>query len=254
MKNCLGLIVVKHKILTYFFILLFTILESLFIIGLFLPSSVLMFFIGFLIGKKYISIYYSYLIGVLGCLFGDLLSYYLGKLIIKNFSLVKNYFLKYTKINDKIFFLFKKNIFFFIFCGKFISFIRPFVILLSGMLNISLKKVLFPDIMGILIWLILYLIPGITTGVALNIKDNVVFNSYLFCLFLFILISIYLCYKWYLYNNNLYLNKYDIFFLDKYLIKYLLVISIILVYYFIYLININKTFNIFLNIFSNLFF
>ncbi len=246
-------IILNYKFLIYFFVFLIAFLESLFIIGLFLPSSVIMFFIGFLIGKKYMNLYISYLVSCLGCLLGDVISYYLGK-CSKNYSFyVDKIFLKYSYVINKVFCLFKSNIFITFLFGRFLGFIRPFILFLSGMLLIPVRKILVPEILGVAIWPLFYFVPGVFAGIVANIPNSKIFCFHLFSFILLIIFSVYLLYYWYMYHDILHKKKILIFDINLNGIKSLLALFFVLEVYLFYQLIHNISFSIFVKMFYSMF-
>lgn len=142
-------------------------LESLALIGLLLPGIVLMTALGTLIGQGKIGFYPSCIAGIIGCLLGDWISYYIGwafKNWIHNLYLFK----KHNVILEKT----KKALYNYssltILVGRFIGPMRSIIPLLSGMLKLPFKKFILPNLLGCLLWPPLYFLPGIFTGILIN--------------------------------------------------------------------------------------
>ncbi len=222
----------------YILIFLITFLESLVLIGLFLPGSLLMYFLGFLIGKKNINIYLIFFMGFCGCFLGDITSYFLGRFIFNKYLYdIKKKIIFYTKYGKNIFYLFDKYIFLAILIGRFIGPLRSFILFISGMLNISINKIFLPSILSIFLWLFIYPTIGILTNVIINIPNSIFFSLYLLFLFFMLVMYIYITYDFYL-NNSLILNKFSNLKLKNNIYYYIIiVIIIIIIYIFNILIN-----------------
>ena len=135
-------------------------LESLTLVGLFIPGIVLMASLGTLIGNGYLNFYSAWIAGLIGCLFGDWISYYIGwrfKKWLHNLSLLKKNNIILNKIKKS---LYNHNIIT-ILIGRFIGPTRPLVPLVCGMLKLPLKKFILPSIFGCLLWPPIYFFPGI---------------------------------------------------------------------------------------------
>ncbi len=240
---------VQSDIWVYFLIFFATFFESLAIIGLFFPSTVIMFFIGMLIGKKHISLFNSCLISFLGCSLGDLVSYYVGLTTYKYFTFINRVIIKYSFITNKIFYLFRKHIFTTIIVGKFIGPMRPFLLLISGILFIPLKNILIPNLISILLWPLVYFMPGILTGIAVSLPNSLWLNINLFIFLFFLFFNFYLfrffCVLdiFYFLENSLIVNK----------IKYLLYFSIIILYYSLFKLFTNNVFWMLFSVIKSLF-
>ncbi|WP_343192693.1 DedA family protein [Buchnera aphidicola (Taiwanaphis decaspermi)] len=145
-------------------------LESFAIVGLFVPGILLMTLFGSLIGCEKIKLYPLWIISTFFCLLGDWTSYYIGFKFHKH--LIKFNFLKKNQIFiSKT----KKSLCYntlTIFIGKFIGPTRSIVPLLSGMLNIPIKKFIIPNLFSCFLWPIIYFFPGIFTSVAFTIPNN----------------------------------------------------------------------------------
>jgi len=161
----------KHLNYIYFFIAFISFLESLMIIGLFLPGMILMSAIGTLIGNEKINFYSAWFSGVIGCLLGDWISYFIG-FLFKNRIDSLTLFKKYGKVFTKIQFALNNYSSISIFFGKLIGPIRPLVPMLSGMLKIPIKKFIFPNLLGCIIWPVVYFLPGIIAGAVVNYPED----------------------------------------------------------------------------------
>lgn len=142
-------------------------LESLALVGLLLPGIVLMTALGTLIGQGKIGFYPSCLAGIIGCLLGDWISYYIGwtfKKWIHNLYLFKKHSVILEKTKQALYNYSSLTIL----IGRFIGPTRPVIPLLSGMLKLPLKKFIIPNLLGCLLWPPLYFLPGIFTGILIN--------------------------------------------------------------------------------------
>ncbi|AZP36246.1 Inner membrane protein YabI [Candidatus Annandia adelgestsuga] len=182
--------------------------ESLALTGLFLPGTILMIGLGTFIGNHKVSLYDAWFVGIIGCLLGDWISYFIG-LKLKKKYIKKINFLNITSIIDKIEYTLNHYSVITIFIGKFIGPIRPLIPILSGILKVPLKKFFYPNLFGCVLWPLLYFIPGILAKSVSNIPDGDKGNFKLLFFFLIFLIWCEFFLFWKLFNNSKYnwINK-----------------------------------------------
>lgn len=213
---------------SYLYIIVFAVsfLESLTLVGLFLPGIVLMAGLGTLIGHGSLNFYSSWIIGIIGCLLGDWTSYYIGwrfKNWLHNLSLLKKHQSVLKKIKNA---LYKHNIIT-ILIGRFIGPTRPLVPMVCGMLKLPLKKFILPSILGCLLWPPIYFFPGILAGMAINTPFNQINNNFKWCVLSILSIiwsTLWLMWRWWKCKKYGYLT----FSLSEKKIKYLTVISFLI--------------------------
>ncbi|XBC39354.1 MAG: DedA family protein [Buchnera aphidicola (Nurudea shiraii)] len=214
-------------------------LESLALVGLFLPGIVIMATLGTLIGNGKISFYPAWIAGFIGCICGDVISYYFGfkfKKKLKNCYLLKRNKTILKKINNTL----NKYTSITILIGKFLGPTRPLIPMVCGMLNISIKKFFASTIFGCVLWPPIYFFPGIITGIIVNIipkKENPYFKLFICSFIILIWINIWLIWKIFKKrkNNDVQINE----ILNIKLLIYLFIVSITLsiinflvIYYF----------------------
>lgn len=181
---------ITHVTMNHLNIIVFimSFLESLALIGLVLPGLVIMGTFGTLIGNGKLNFYYAWLYSILGCIIGDLCSYYFGikfrekinHLIV--FQINKD-FIKKIKV------LLCQYHFITVFFGKFIGPTRPLIPMLSGVLELSFYKFLLPNTLACIFWPVIYFFPGMLTLLTCSFfkktrKKKYFFSIILFCVFL----------------------------------------------------------------------
>ncbi len=150
---------------------LITFFESLALVGLLLPGTVLMASFGALIGSGQIGLYPAWLAGTIGCLVGDWISYLIGwqfKGPLHRWSFIK----KHQGLMDKTEHALHQHSMFTIIVGRFVGPTRPLIPLVAGMLELPVKKFIPPNIIGCILWPPLYLLPGILAGVAIDVPKG----------------------------------------------------------------------------------
>lgn len=199
---------IKHLLSnnSYLFVFIISLLESLVITGLFLPGLILMGSIGILIGNGQLNFYYVWFFSTIGCIIGDIISYYIGLIFEKKINEIQ-WFKKNDFIINKIKKFLNLNYICTIIFGKFIGPIRPIIPIISGMLKLPIKKFFLYDIIACLLWPVIYMSPGIITSITKkslhnNTKNN---NSFIFLISLFIITIIF--FFWFLYKIYNFLIK-----------------------------------------------
>ena len=78
MQALLEHFITQSTVYSLMAVVLVAFLESLALVGLILPGTVLMAGLGALIGSGELSFWYAWLAGIIGCLMGDWISFWLG--------------------------------------------------------------------------------------------------------------------------------------------------------------------------------
>lgn len=167
MKAWLSYLLTQFSSHPLLLVIIVTFLESLALLGLVLPGMVLMATIGTLIGSGKLSLYTAWIASIITCSLGDYLSYYIGWKF-KNWIYTINIFQKNITLFNKVKKILHQYSMITIFFGKLIGPTRPLIPMMSGMVEIPIKKFILPSFMGCTIWPILYFLPGIFTGILIN--------------------------------------------------------------------------------------
>ena len=149
-------------------IFLVTLLECLAIIGFVIPGTILLFAIAILAGNGALSLGETLLMGLLGGLTGDVLSYTLGKRFhqnIRRLPLLRNhpewinraegYFQRYGIASLLV--------------GRFIGPLRPMLPMVAGMCDMQVPRFLIVSLLAGAGWSLVYLLPGWATGAAIRL-------------------------------------------------------------------------------------
>ncbi len=146
-------------------------LESLALVGLLLPGTIMMASFGALIGSGRIDFYSAWAAGTVGCFMGDWISWYIGhrfKKPLKKWSFLK----KHRSMLERTEHALHRHSLVTILVGRFVGPTRPLVPLVAGMLDLPPARFALPNIIGCLSWPPLYFMPGILAGVAITIPDG----------------------------------------------------------------------------------
>jgi membrane protein DedA with SNARE-associated domain len=147
---------------------LFALLESLAIIGIFVPGIVLLFIVGAVVGMDPALFLACWLAAALGALCGDGVSYWLGR----RFS---DHIPRLWPLSRRPDMLAAGQTLFVrhggkgVFIGRFIGPIRPVVPLVSGMMAMPASTFFVYAVPACLLWAPLYLLPGMLFGASLEL-------------------------------------------------------------------------------------
>lgn len=135
-------------------------LESLFIIGLMTPATVILVATGALIGAEALDLLPITIAASIGCFLGDNVSYYIGRKARP--GLVRTaLFRKHRNIILRSHLLFRKYGIYAVFIGRFLGPLRSTVPTVAGVLRVPIIKFQIANISSAIIWPPLYMLPGI---------------------------------------------------------------------------------------------
>ena len=154
-----------HPNLAGLIVFFISMIESIVIIGLIIPGSVMMTAIGTLAGSGILPIHYTIFWAILGAIAGDNVSYWLGyhyheqirqmwpmkqfpQLLLKGEKFFQNHGGKS------------------VFLGRFVGPVRPIVPVVAGMMNMPPKRFMIANVLSAIGWAPAYMLPGILLGAA----------------------------------------------------------------------------------------
>lgn len=162
--NSFILSIGHFEALSYFFIFLIFFLEAMAFIGLLVPGSILLVFIGFLSAEGVLGLKMSIFSIMAGALAGDFFSFYLGRKGNNIFKKGRMIFSRFYLEKGENFF--KKHGNKSVILGRFIGPIRPFVSFISGLLKMSAKEFFLFNFVSLCFWVAFYLFLGFFFGHA----------------------------------------------------------------------------------------
>lgn len=171
MEALLDHFITQSVVYSLIAILLVTFLESLALVGLILPGTVMMAGLGALIGSGDVNFWQAWLAGIVGCLLGDWISFWLGwrfKQPLHRWSFLK----KNKALLDKTEHALHQHSMLTILIGRFVGPTRPLVPMVAGMLDLPVRKFVVPNIIGCLLWPPVYFLPGILAGATTDIPAD----------------------------------------------------------------------------------
>ncbi|MBL4647597.1 MAG: DedA family protein, partial [Gammaproteobacteria bacterium] len=148
------------------FAFLFAFLESLAIVGSFIPGTATLTLLGGLIGAGIIPATSIFVLAILGAIAGDAISYWLGYHYhqqIRQMWPFNRYPRLFTKGEDMFVKHGGKSVFF----SRFLGPVRAFVPLIAGMMDMKPSRFYFANITSAICWAPFHLVPGILLGAGL---------------------------------------------------------------------------------------
>ena len=198
MEAYLQHLITQSLAFTLMVVMFVAFLESLALVGLLLPGTVMMASIGALIGSGQVDFYYAWAAGIVGCLLGDWISYFIGRAF--KGALHRWSFLKKNKaMLDKTEHALHQHSMATVLIGRFVGPTRPLVPMVAGMLDLPPYKFALPNIIGCITWPPVYFFPGILAGVAIDIPasaNSALFKWLLFAVAMLIWLAAWLSWRW----------------------------------------------------------
>ena len=144
-------------------ILMISCAESLAIIGLFIPGSIVMPAIGSLVGAKVLPGSLVLSAAIIGAIIGDGVSYWLG---YRYHEQIRGYwpFNRFPRVikSGEQFFL--KHGGLSVFIGRFVGPVRPIIPVVAGMMNMPPNRFLVANVLSAIAWASVYMAPGFFLG------------------------------------------------------------------------------------------
>lgn len=153
-----------HPYIAGFIVFLISLSESLAIVGLLIPGTVVMTAIGGLIGSGVLPAVPTLLWAIAGAIVGDGLSYWLGHYYHQQIRQIWPF--------NKVPGLLKKGEIFFlehggksVFMGRFLGPVRPIIPVVAGMMNMQPLRFTAANVTSAIAWAVIYMAPGMLFGV-----------------------------------------------------------------------------------------
>ena len=164
--------VTLHPLVAYLAIFLISFSESLAVVGLLVPGTVMMIGVGALAGTGAISLKITLIAAMLGAIVGDGVSYWLGHHYhqeIKKFWPFRTH--PKLLIHGEEFF--HRHGGKSVFLGRFVGPVRPVIPVIAGMLDMSPGHFVWVNILSAIGWAFAYIIPGVILGSSLTLVGAV---------------------------------------------------------------------------------
>ncbi|MDF1775580.1 MAG: bifunctional DedA family/phosphatase PAP2 family protein [Rhizobiaceae bacterium] len=148
-------------------VFLISLLEALFVVGLFMPSTVVLVGAGALIGSGTLSFWPIFLFTTLGAVVGDFMSYWIGHTYRERLKSIWP-FSRYTFLIDSGQAFFARHGAKSIFIARFLPAIKSIVPGIAGMMGMNVKTFSIINTISAFAWAIVHLAPGIIAGRGLS--------------------------------------------------------------------------------------
>jgi len=170
--NNLLLWVSLYPLATYLAIFLISLSESLALVGLLVPGTVMMVGIGALAGTGVISLKITLLAAMAGAISGDGISYWLGHHYHQGIKELWPFHTHPQLLNRGEEFFHKhggKSVLF----GRFVGPVRPVIPVIAGMLDMPVRRFVLVNIFSAIGWALAYILPGVILGSSLTLVGAV---------------------------------------------------------------------------------
>ncbi len=175
-------------------VLLVALLESLVLVGIFIPGTVFVILAGFVAAKGYLDVGDLIWFAAIGAVLGDGISFYLGKKGTKLFRPHSRIFkLSYLEKGESFL---KKHGHKSIFLGRFMGPIRPISPFVAGMFKMDSKRFYFWNILSAFCWAIVYVLLGYFFGQAWQVIAKWSTRIVIFILLIFVFFIIVYALRW----------------------------------------------------------
>lgn len=165
-------LIASHPGTAYLLILLISLLESLAIIGLIFPGTIIMLGVGMVISTGALSLKPAILMAIVGSILGDGISFWTGRIYHER---LKGFwpFNRHPRIlpaGEEFFHRHGgKSVLF----GRFIGPMRPVIPIVAGMLRMGPLRFTLVDVTSGIIWAFAYTLPGFLFGTSLALAGNI---------------------------------------------------------------------------------
>jgi len=164
--------VALYPLATYLAIFLISLSESLALVGLLVPGTVMMIGIGALAGSGAISLKITLLAAMAGAVSGDGISYWLGHHYHQGIKKLWPFRTHPQLLSRGEEFFHKhggKSVLF----GRFVGPVRPVIPVIAGMLDMPVRRFLLVNIISAIGWAFAYILPGVILGSSLTLVGAV---------------------------------------------------------------------------------
>ncbi len=154
-----------------FWVFVMSFVESLAFVGILVPGIIILFGIGALISLGAMEFVPIWVLGSLGALLGDFISYAIGRRYRSHLAEMWP-FAKFPKMFERGRSYFRVHGPKSVVIGRFIGPLRPVIPVTAGMLGLEPRRFLMVDIPACVAWTPAYLIPGMLFGASLEVASE----------------------------------------------------------------------------------
>ncbi len=166
--NALLNLITQHSLLAYVVIFMISLSESLAIVGLLVPGTVIMFGVGAVVAAGKLSLFPVLLMAMTGAVIGDGISYWLGHHYRDRLIDVWP-FSRYPRMLKKGEEFFLRQGGKSVLLGRFVGPVRPVIPVVAGMLGMRPLRFSIVNILSAIGWALAYILPGVFFGTSLAV-------------------------------------------------------------------------------------
>ncbi|NOX32142.1 MAG: phosphatase PAP2 family protein [Deltaproteobacteria bacterium] len=184
--------ITRHMILAYGAVFLISLSESLALVGLIVPGTVIMFGIGAIVSTGSLKLLYVLLLAGAGAIAGDGISYWLGRHYKEELRRIWP-FSRYSNLLKKGESFFMRHGGKSVLFGRFVGPVRPVIPVVAGMLGMSPLNFTVVNVLSAIGWALVYILPGVFFGASLAVAGAV---STRLAVLVFILLAVIWAFVW----------------------------------------------------------
>jgi len=170
--NTLLAFITHHSGLAYGLIFLISLSESLALVGLLVPGTVIMFGVGAIVATGRLSLFPVLLMAMIGAIAGDGISYWLGHHYKERLVNIWP-FSRYPGMLNKGEAFFHRHGGKSVLFGRFVGPVRPVIPVVAGMLGMRPVRFSVVNVLSAVGWALVYILPGVFFGASLALAGTV---------------------------------------------------------------------------------
>lgn len=170
--NTLLAFITHHSGLAYGLIFLISLSESLALVGLLVPGTVIMFGVGAIVATGSLSLFPVLLMAMIGAIAGDGISYWLGHHYKERLVNIWP-FSRYPGMLNKGEAFFHRHGGKSVLFGRFVGPVRPVIPVVAGMLGMRPVRFSVVNVLSAVGWALVYILPGVFFGASLALAGTV---------------------------------------------------------------------------------
>ncbi len=146
--------------------------ESLIVVGLFIPGTVVMFGIGALVAMGGMNLWDTLMWAILGAIVGDGISFWVGHHYRESMRTMFP-FNRHPKWLERAEVFFARHGGKSVVFGRFVGPVRPIIPVVAGMMGMSPPRFYLANVISALLWAPSYILPGVVLGASLSLAAGV---------------------------------------------------------------------------------
>jgi membrane protein DedA with SNARE-associated domain/membrane-associated phospholipid phosphatase len=170
--DSLRIFITQHPGLAYGVIFLVSLSESLALVGLLVPGTVIMFGVGTVVATGSLKLFPVLLVAMIGAIMGDGVSFWLGHHYRERLADIWP-FSRYPAMLQKGEAFFYRHGGKSVLFGRFVGPVRPVIPLVVGMLGMQPVRFSVVNVLSAIGWALVYILPGVFFGASLAVAGTV---------------------------------------------------------------------------------